>query len=86
MGILQKSLLLGHSWNEIIIITLLKRHFYLNILRGLHLNPPFLLLFRILGMHFKNSFPPKLNVILLGGAEAPPAPLVETPMSPAQAW
>ena len=31
-------------------------------------------------MPFKNSFPPKLDIILLGGAEAPPAPVVETPM------
>ena len=31
-------------------------------------------------MPIKNSFPPKLDVILLGGAEAPPAPMVETPM------
>ena len=33
-------------------------------------------------MLIKNSFPPKLEVILLGGAEAPPAPMVETPMGP----
>ena len=31
-------------------------------------------------MLFQNSFPPKLDIILLGGAEAPPAPMVETPM------
>ena len=31
-------------------------------------------------MPFPNSFPPKLDVILLRGAEAPPAPMVETPM------
>ena len=31
-------------------------------------------------MPFKISFPPKLHVFLLGGAEAPPAPMVETPM------
>ena len=47
----------------------------------LNLNPPFLLFFWIKGMPFPQSFPPKSDIILLGGAEAPPAPMVETPMN-----
>ena len=42
----------------------------------LNLSCPFHLFFQRTDVHDKNSFPPKLYIILPGGAEAPPAPMV----------
>ena len=46
----------------------------------LNLSCTFHSFFKIQAVHSENSFPPKLYIILPGGAEAPPAPMVETPM------